>query len=607
MGKTHGVLRMATFAAFYGDRHDGFAEALRCDPDVLVGDYLAELTMLVLKKVQNRGGTGYAAGFLKDLQPHLASIAERRIRVVTNAGGLDPLGCAAALRAFCDKEGLDLKISAITGDDLLQDLGQIQGKEGGHLSHLDTGAPLPVECAEVLTANAYLGAWPIVEALEEGADIVICPRVTDASLVIGPAAWRHGWKVDDWDRLAGALMAGHLIECGTQVSGGNYSFFSEVDQSRLPGMPFADIAVDGSCIIGKAPDTGGAVTIDTVKAQLLYEVGGPYYLNPDVTLDLTSVAMEAAGENLVRVYDCRGRAPGDTLKVSLCYDGGFRNTMTLGLTGRHIKEKADWVQRIMADRIGSLESFGGVDISMIGPAGVGQPSYVANTAWLTITVSDKDRAKVNRERFSNVLLSSAFSALPGCYFTTPPQPEKQIAIQWPCLVPKRLVSPELHSASGRRKVAWASFEASPTTRADSPTTGMPGKRDFGRTIMLPLGDLFGTRSGDKGGSANLAIWARGPAAWDWLDDWFSSERLADLVPEAHGLQVDRHRFPNLGALNFVLHGFLGDGAAACLRIDAQAKALGEYLAACTAPVPASLLQSHKGALLTAQPVEQAAL
>src|SRR5271168_3737209 len=211
-------IRIAAFAGYYGDRADAFDEAMRCEPDVLIGDYLAELTMLVLRKVQVRGGAGYAAGFITDLEPHLSKIAQHGIKVVTNAGGLDPMGCAAAVRDFCKRLGLPLRVAAISGDNLIDRMQDLREMHGQQFLHLDDQAPLSVEWKDVLTANAYLGAWPIVAALNAGADIVICPRTTDASLTIGPAAWKHGWKQDDWNPLAGALMAGHLIECGPQAT-----------------------------------------------------------------------------------------------------------------------------------------------------------------------------------------------------------------------------------------------------------------------------------------------------------------------------------------------------------------------------------------------------
>ena len=594
MTRHDGSLRIAAFAGYYGDRPDAFDEALNCDPDVLIGDYLAELTMLVLKKVQTRGGPGYAAGFISDLEPRLALIAERGIKVVTNAGGLDPIACAAAVETLCKKLNLPLRVAAISGDNLLARMPALREEQGQTFAHLDSKAPLAIDSKDILTANAYLGAWPITAALEAGADIVIGPRTTDASLVIGPAAWKHGWKRDDWNRLAGGLIAGHLIECGAQATGGNYSFFNEFEHVGIPGMPYADIFADGSSIVGKAPRTGGAVTIDTLKAQILYEVGSRYYQNPDVVLDLTSIQLEPASANTVRVTGCVGYPPTSKLKVSLCYDGGYRNSMTVGLTGLNSKAKADWTLQIVRDRIGEADSFDDFNVSMIGPANPGGPSYEANTAWLIVSVADRNQAKVSRTGFSNVFLSSLLCALPGCYFTSPPQPEKQIAIQWPCLVDKTSIEATLWMDGEQRVVDWSPWDDSAITAAASVSSEPPTDRGdwTGPMVERPLGLLFGTRSGDKGGTANLGVWARDARSWAWLDETLTVGRLKELLPELRDLNVERHRLPNVYALNFLVHRFLGDGVSACLRIDAQAKGLGEYLGARSTLMPRSLLSQN---------------
>jgi hypothetical protein len=572
------AIRIAAFAGFYGDRPDAFNEALASEPDVLIGDYLAELTMLVLKKVSAKGGPGFAAGFVKDLSKHLDVIAERGIKVITNAGGLDPVGCAQAIARLCEEHRLNLKVAAVTGDNLIGRIGALRDADGQRFEHLDTGVALDVDAAQILTANAYLGAWPIVDALTAGADIIVCPRVTDASLTIGPAAWRHGWARDGWDQLAGALLAGHLVECSTQASGGNYSFFEEIDRTRIPGMPYVDIFPDGTFEIRKAPNTGGAVTVDTVKAQLLYEIGGRYYHNPDVVLDVRSIELEAKDDG-VRVGKVHGRSPTAKLKVSLCYDAGWRNSMTVGLTGRGIAAKAAWVEQIIEERLGGIAAFDDANISIVGPAATGGDSYDANTAFMTITVADKDQSRVSREKFSNVLLSSVFAALPGCYFTSPPQAERQIAVQWPCFTEKRLVSQAVQIGDTMTPVAWGPVAQDESYEAEIPAEEQRSGQSVPTGSPVPLGTIFGTRSGDKGGIANLGVWARDDASWRWLEDWLTADKLRELLPEARDLTIARHVFPNLRALNFMLQGFLGDGVAACLRPDAQAKGLGEYLGA----------------------------
>lgn len=305
-----GILRIANCSGFYGDRLSAAREMVEGGPiDVLTGDYLAELTMLILWKARQRDpGAGYAVSFLAQMHDVLGTCLERGIKVVVNAGGLNPAGLAARLGTLAGAAGLRPRIAHVEGDDLLARLPRLQ-KEGHDLAHLATGRPLAGSGAEPVTANAYLGGWGITEALRAGADVVICGRVTDAALVAGPAAWAFDWATDDWDRLAGAVTAGHIIECGAQATGGNYAFFTELDQPLRPGFPIAELRADGSAVITKHPGTGGAVTVDTVTAQLLYEIGGPAYLNPDVIARFDTVRLRQLGPDRVQVSGARGNPP----------------------------------------------------------------------------------------------------------------------------------------------------------------------------------------------------------------------------------------------------------------------------------------------------------
>ncbi len=305
-------IRIANCSGFYGDRLSAAREMVEGGPiDVLTGDWLAELTMLILWKGRQRDASrGWARTFLTQMEEVLGTCVDRGIKVVTNAGGLNPAGLADEVRTVADRLGLTVGVAHVEGDDLVPRLDELQ-QDGHDLAHLDTGVPLADAGGEVVTANAYLGAWPIVEALRGGADVVVCPRVTDASLVVGPAAWHHGWEPTEWDRLAGAVAAGHLIECGPQVTGGNYAFFTEVPGLEHPGFPIAEVADDGSSIITKHPGTGGRVSVGTVTAQLLYEIAGPDYPNTDVVARFDTVPLNEDAPDRVRVSGTRGLpAPG---------------------------------------------------------------------------------------------------------------------------------------------------------------------------------------------------------------------------------------------------------------------------------------------------------
>ena len=334
-------VRIANCSGFYGDRFSAAREMLAGPIDVLTGDYLAELTMLILWKARRKDESlGYATTFLRQMQDVLGTCLERGIKVVANAGGLNPEGLAAKITELAP----DARVAYLTGDDLAPAVKDLQA-EGHEFTNLDTGVPLAKAELPVVTANAYLGGWGIAAALQAGADIVICGRVTDASLVTGPAAWWHGWARDDWDALAGAVAAGHVIECGPQATGGNYSFLDEITDRRYPGFPIAEVAADGSSVITKHDGTGGLVSVGTVTAQLLYEIGEPAYLNPDVTAHFDTIQLERQGPDRVTLTGTRGSPPTDDLKVALNMLGGYRNTMTMVITGLDVEQKAEHAER----------------------------------------------------------------------------------------------------------------------------------------------------------------------------------------------------------------------------------------------------------------------
>ena len=289
-------VRIANCSGFYGDRLDAPREMLDGElaVDVLTGDYLAELTMLILWKARQRDpGTGYARTFLTQMEQVLGTCLDRGIRVVTNAGGLNPRALADRLRELGERLGVEPKLAVVEGDDILDRIPELQ-QAGVPFTHLDSGVALADAGVKPATANAYLGGWGIATALAGGADVVVCGRVTDAALTVGPAAWWHGWARDDWDALAGAVVAGHVIECGPQATGGNYPFLDELPPG-YPGFPIAEVDVDGSCVITKQPGTGGAVTVGTVTAQLLYEIDAPSYANPDVVACFDTISARRAG------------------------------------------------------------------------------------------------------------------------------------------------------------------------------------------------------------------------------------------------------------------------------------------------------------------------
>jgi hypothetical protein len=561
-----GAVRIANISGFYGDRLAAAREMLDGPDriDVLTGDYLAELTMLILWKARRKDPSlGYAATFVRQMEQTLGTCLERGIRVVSNAGGLNPHGLADKLREVSAGLGLSPRIAVVEGDDVLESL------------ELDE---------KPLTANAYLGGFGISAALAAGADVVVTPRVTDAALVVGPAAWWHGWTPDDLDALAGAVVAGHIIECGPQATGGNYSFAAEeVPDHRYPGFPIAEVSEDGSSIITKQPGTGGAVTIGTVTSQLLYEIAEPAYANPDVVARFDTITLTQEAPDRVRISGVRGEPPSDQLKVALNFVGGWRNTMTLVLTGLDVEYKADRAASMLGEVLGGWEQFESHDIRLVGDH-------------LRITVKDPEPNKVGR-RFSNAVMELLLASYAGAYTTTPPTDASEYGVYKPAFIPASKVEHAVVLPDGERVViphpttTTSSRSLSPMPQPTSPTRQRTWE---GTTERMPLGMICGGRSGDKGGNANVGLWTRTDEAYKWLAQTLTVDAFKELVPEAKDLDVQRHELPNLRALNFVVVGILGEGVASSVRPDPQAKGLAEYVRAQLVDVPASV-KNHSSA------------
>lgn len=587
MPQDSSVLRIANCSGFYGDRLSAAKEMVEGGPiDVLTGDYLAELTMMILWKSRQKDVTkGYAVTFLKQMEQVLGTCLERGIKVVTNAGGLNPEGLATELRALCDKLGLKANIAHIEGDDLLPRLKAIMS-EGHELRHLDTGRALSELSAVPVSANAYLGSWGIVEALQRGADVVVCPRVTDASVVVGPAAWHFGWKRKDWDRLAGAVVTGHILECGAQATGGNYAFFREVNGLEHPGFPLAEIYEDGSSVITKHPETGGLVSTGTVKAQLLYEIDGPRYANPDVVARFDTIQLEQDGPDRVAVSGTRGEPAPGSIKVCINYLGGFRNSMTFVLTGLDIDAKAKLVEDTLRRALGDAAKFDSLEFDLARSDKPDAGSNQQASAYLKVTVKSADANKIGRQ-FSSAVVEMALASYPGFFCTTPPEDASPFGVYWPALVPADLVEQRVVLENGESIVIEPTHSEDifkdESTKIELPA--VPG----GPTKRVPLGTIFGARSGDKGGNANVGVWARSSSGYAWLADYLTVARFRHLVPDSEGLEVRRFPFPNIRALNFVIVGLLGEGVAASTRFDPQAKSLGEYLRSRLVDLPESLL------------------
>ena len=581
-------LRIGNCSGFYGDRLSAMRELLEGGSegrgvDVITGDYLAELTMLILGKDRLKDPSlGYARTFVSQVRDCLGLALEQGVRIVTNAGGLNPAGLAQALAEVAAEQGLAPKIAWVDGDDLAPRAAEL-GLDGA------------------LTANAYLGAFGIARALEAGADVVVTGRVTDASVVVGPAAWHHGWTPDDLDALAGAVVAGHVVECGTQATGGNFSGFLDLPRTGRPlGFPIAEVAADGSSVITKHDGTGGAVTVDTVTAQLMYEVQTQVYLGPDVTVDLTSIELAQVGPDRVQVSGVRGGAPPEQLKVCVNELGGWRNRLEFVLTGLDLEEKAAWLRAQLAP---------GLSAESVTWSSGRWPEPDADTeegasVLLRCTVKDPS-AEVVGKRFTAPAVELALGSYPGFTLTGPPGPASPYGVYRPAYVARDVVTHTVHLPDGSTETIpdppTTSATPSPVeppssvepveTPVEPPSSVEPVETT--RTRRVPLGTFVHARSGDKGGDANVGLWARAgdrqAERGRWLQDHLTAGRVRELLPETAQLDVEVFALPNLHGVNVLVHGLLGDGVAASTRFDPQAKAVGEWLRSRHVEIPEELL------------------
>ncbi|WP_432157524.1 acyclic terpene utilization AtuA family protein [Streptomyces sp. bgisy153] len=555
-------LRVGNASGFYGDRFDAVREMLTGgELDVLTGDYLAELTLLILGRDRMKDpAAGYARTFLRQLEDTLGLARERGVRIVTNAGGLNPAGLAGKVRELADRLGVPVRVAHVEGDDVRP------------------------RFPESLTANAYLGGFGITACLRAGADVVVTGRVTDAALVTGPAAAHFGWTPDDHDRLAGAVVAGHVLECGAQATGGNYAFFRGRDVRR-PGFPLAEIHADGSSVVTKHPGTGGFVDTGTVTAQLLYETSGARYAGPDVTARLDTVRIAQDGPDRVRITGVRGEGPPPDLKVGLSRLGGFRNEVVFVLTGLDIEDKAALVREQMDEALAESRP-ADVRWDLVRTDRPDADTEETASALLRLTVRDPRQEAVGRA-LSGAAVELALSGYPGFHVSAPPGKGAPYGVFEAARLPQGDVEQVAVLPDGRRLAVRPPEATRPLD--DVPEPPLPEPPPPGPTRRAPLGLVAGARSGDKGGDANVGVWVRTDEAWRWLVHELTVDRFRQLIPESRPLPVTRHVLPHLRALNFVVESILGEGVAAQHRFDPQAKALGEWLRSRHLDIPEALL------------------
>ncbi|CAN5545889.1 DUF1446 domain-containing protein [soil metagenome] len=588
-------IRVANFSGATGDHVGAFAEVVHGaeDVDVAIGDYLAEITMAMvaagLDADAERLQAFHVPVFLAQLTPELATVAERGIKVVVNAGAFDPAGLADRVRQGVAEAGVDLRVAHVEGDDLLARVPELVA--AGQLAHLDTGAPADSVAERLLAANAYLGGWGITAALQAGADIVVAGRVADANLVSGPAAWWHGWSPGDLDALAGAVAAGHVIECGPQAVGGNFAGFTDLFAGRdsgpylRRGFPIAEIAGDGSCVVTKRAGEGGAVSVDTVTAQLVYEIQGPRYLNPDVVLHVDSLTLADDGPDRVRMSGARGTAAPSTTKVACFVPDGHRVVLMAMATGLDIDAKTGWLRDQM-ETVRSALDLDAYDFTVLGRPADDPASQAEATVVVRIAAAAAEPATL--QRLSAGFSSFGLGGMPGFYGELAPRAVQRRIDYWPGLVEQSLVEHVAILPDGSRVAALAAPTA-PFLGQPSEAATLPAYDGPGETRRVPLGRVAYARTGDKGGNANLGVWTPRPEAWPWLASYLTAERVAELLAVPDGVRVVRYPLPLIHGLEFVLHGYFGRSGSSNIGLDQIGKAVGEFLRARDVEVPVALL------------------
>jgi len=577
-----GVIVIANCGGFWGDDPTAARRQVEGGPiRYLVMDYLAEVTMAILQKQKQKDpAAGYARDFLVQLKDVLRPCVERGITIISNAGGVNPLACRAAVEKLAAEVGVKdkVRVGVVLGDDIYGDLDALL-KAGEPLAHMETGAPLSTVRRDVLSANVYLGAAPVAKALAMGANVVIAGRVTDTSVTLAPMIHEFGWKLDDWDKLAAGVVAGHIIECGAQCTGGNFTDWKLVPSFDNIGYPLVEAHPDGTFTVTKHKNTGGLVSVHTISEQLVYEMGSPSYVAPDCVARFDTIRLAPDGENRVRVSGIRGAPAPEKLKVSISFAQGYRAFGRLMITGPDALAKARAVASAFWESVGGVKAYDDAITQIVGwdschpPLTDGEPGEIL----LQVAVRDRDERKI-ADRFAPQLVPKVLSTVPGItYLADQGRPRASDVVgYWPALISRGKVPVRVEVLGKTAEVAppppAMPFKVPLPPRPPHTPSAAVGRR-------VRLSDLCLARSGDKGDTANIGVIARSPAIYAWMVENLTAEFVKRRFDGVCKGGVERHEIPNLLALNFLLHGSLGGGGTLSLLLDAQGKTYAQYLLA----------------------------
>ncbi len=588
---TREVVKIGGASGFWGDTAIAVPQLLGAAAlDYLVFDYLAEVTMSILAAQRAKDpAAGYATDFVQIMMKEaLPTLKLRGIRIVANAGGVNPLACRDALLALAGELGIELKVGVVLGDGLAARASEFAA---AGVSEMFSGAPFPKRVASV---NAYLGAFPIARALDAGCDVVITGRCVDSAVTLGVLIHEFGWTEQHLDQLAQGTLAGHLIECGAQGTGGLFTDWEQVPDWENIGFPIIEAFADGRFVVTKPAGTGGLVTTASVAEQMLYEIGDPRaYIVPDVVCDFTAVRMTQAGEQRVEVSGAVGRPPTDSLKVSATYADGYRNTGFLTIAGEQAAAKAQRTGQALLARMATmlaargLPPFSETRIEVLGAEDMYGAHARPDAREVVLKLAAKSVSKDSLELFAREFAPAATSMAPGTLGLVGGRPSPTPVVRlFSFLWPKRRLAVEIDVQGERSSVALAPGE--PLDLESLP----PARRHADASIpladdarMLSLIALAHGRSGDKGDKANIGIVVRRPEHLAWLSAWLTPERVAAHFAHRAPSKVERFDLPGVGAINFVLHDVLGGGGMASLHTDNLAKAYAQVLLAMQIPAP----------------------
>lgn len=590
------VVRIGCASGFWGDTNTAAFQLVHLtDINYLVFDYLSEITMSIMAKAKMvEPKHGYALDFVsRVMAPLLKKIAEKKIKVISNAGGVNPLACRDALQKIIKEYGLDLKVAVVLGDDLLPKHEQLKSQ---NIQEMFSGEALP---EQVASSNAYLGAVAIRDALDLGADIVITGRVVDSAVVLAPLLHEYQWSLDDYDKLAQGSLAGHVIECGAQCTGGNFTDWRLVQGFDNMGFPVVEVSEDGSFVVTKPQGTGGLVSTATVAEQIVYEIGNPQaYLLPDVIADFSQVHLEQIGEHRVRVTGAKGQAPTAQYKVSATYPDGYRVLVSFLIAGREAPQKAQIIadailakcERVLAMR--SVPPFSEKSVEILGiESTYGEHAQTLNSREVVVKIAVKHMFKEACMFFASEIAQASTGMAPALAGIVGGRPKASPVIKlFSFLIDKNQVSVEIDFEGKRYPVEipqGVSTEQLPTLKAGENAIYQ------GDEIDVPLIEIAHARSGDKGNHSNIGVIARKAEYLPWIRAALTEETVASYmqhVLDAEKGRVIRYELPGLNALNFMLENALGGGGVASLRIDPQGKAFAQQLLDMSVKVPAHLLE-----------------